>query len=81
MKHVEVYRLHENSFREKEYLSVTWRDGTLTVRYARHERPDGNKFYAEEWKVRFPEPLVTGRSHRSANLMQALKDLEGGSTS
>jgi hypothetical protein len=35
---IQVYTRHPNSLKEREYLSVRWRDGKLTVTYVRHDR-------------------------------------------
>lgn len=75
-----VYRLHPNSLKEEESLTVRWALGRLTVTYARSERPDSDEFYIEEWVAECPKPLVTSRCHRSANLQQYLEDLERGNS-
>ena len=74
----QVYTRHPNSLKEHEYLMTMWRNGRLTVTYVRHDSPDGEEFYSEEWSVECPEPRVTKRTHRSANLQQILDDLERG---
>ncbi len=73
---IQVYTRHPNSLKEREYLSVRWRDGKLTVTYVRHDTPDSEEFYSQEWTVECREPLVTERRHPSANLQQMLDDLE-----
>ena len=75
---IQVYQLFPNSIKEKEYLRIRWNDGRLTVSYVRHESLEGDEIYAEHWSVECPEPLVTERRHKSANLLQVLGELEQG---
>ena len=62
---IDVYTRHPNSLKEHEYLRAWWRDGKLTVTYVRHDTPDGEEFYAQEWTVECREPLVTERRNRA----------------
>jgi len=75
---IQVYQLFPDSIKEKEYIRVRWNADRLTVSYVRHESRDSDEIYAEHWSVECPEPLVTARRHKSANLMQLLDELEQG---
>ena len=77
-KRLSVHRLHPNSRKEEESLTVNWANGRLTVTYARHDAPGSDDMYIEEWDVECSEPRETRRRHRSADLQQELDDLERG---
>lgn len=63
----EVHELHPNSLKEAQFLSFMWKDGLLTITYARHDTPEEDgPFYVAEWQVKCPEPkLVREQRHRS----------------
>ena len=77
-KRLSVHRLHPNSRKEEESLTVNWANGRLTVTYARHDAPGSDDMYIEEWDVECSEPRETRRRRRSADLQQELDDLERG---
>ena len=77
-KSLSVRRLHPNSLKEEESLTVSWANGRLTVIYAWHDSPGSDDMYLEEWDVECSEPRETRRRHRSANLQQELDDLRRG---
>src|SRR4030095_10369970 len=75
-KRLSVQRLHPNSLKEEELLTVKWANGRLTVTYARHDFPGSDEMLLETWDAECSEPRETRRRHRSGNLQQELDDLE-----
>jgi hypothetical protein len=73
-KRLSVHRLHPNSLKEEESLTVNWANGQLTVTYARHDSPGSDEMFLETWDAECSEPRETRRRHRSGNLRQELDD-------
>src|SRR5215831_7512464 len=54
-KRLSVHRLHPNSQKEEESLTVNWANGRLTVTYARHDFPGSDEMFLETWDARSEE--------------------------
>ena len=77
-KRLSVHRLHPNSLKEEELLTVKWANGRLTVIYARHDSPGSDDVFLETWDAECSEPRETRRRQHSGNLQQELDNLERG---
>ena len=77
-KRLSVRRLHPNSLKEEELLTVKWANGRLTVIYARHDSPGSDDVFLETWDAKCSEPRETRRRQHSDNLQQELDKLERG---
>ena len=77
-KRLSVNRLHPNSLKEEELLTVNWANGRLTVIYARHDSPGSHDVFLETWDAECSEPRETRRRQHSGNLQQELDNLERG---
>lgn len=77
-KRLSVHRLHPNSLKEEESLTVNWANGRLTVTYARHDSPGSDEVFVETWDAECSEPRETRRRHRSGSLQQGLDDSKRG---
>jgi hypothetical protein len=77
-KRLSVRRLHPNSLKEEELLTVKWANGRLTVIYARHDSPGSDDVFLETWDAKCSEPRETRRRQHSDNLQQELDNLERG---
>ena len=77
-KRLSVHRLHPNSLKEEEFLTVKWANGRLTVIYARHDSPGSDDVFLETWDAKCSEPRETRRRQHSDNLQQELDNLERG---
>ena len=77
-KRLRVHRLHPNSLKEEESLTVKWANGRLTVIYARHDSPGSNDVFLETWDAECSEPRETRRRQHSGSLQQELDNLERG---
>ena len=77
-KRLSVHRLHANSLKEEELLTVKWANGRLTVIYARHDSPGSDDVFLETWDAKCSEPRETRRRQHSGNLQQELDNLERG---
>jgi len=77
-KRLSVRRLHPNSLKEEELLTVKWANGRLTVIYARHDSPGSDDVFLETWDAKCSKPRETRRRQHSDNLQQELDSLERG---
>ena len=77
-KRLSVHRLHPNSLKEEESLTVKWANGRLTVIYARHDSPGSDDVFLGTWDAECSEPRETRRRRHSGNLQQELDNLERG---
>ena len=77
-KRLSVHRVHPNSLKEEESLTVKWANGRLTVIYARHDSPGSTDVFLETWDAKCSEPRETRRRQHSDNLQQELDNLERG---
>ncbi|SRR5262245_61550654 len=77
-KRLSVHRLHPNSLKEEESLTVNWANGRLTVTYARHDSPGSDEMFLETWDAECSEPRETRRRHRSGDVQQQLDDSKQG---
>jgi len=77
-KRLSVRRLHPNSLKEEELLTVKWANGRLTVIYARHDSPGSDDVFLETWDAKCSEPRETRRRQHSGDLQQELDNLERG---
>ena len=77
-KRLSMRRLHPNSLKEEELLTVKWANGRLTVIYARHDSPGSDDVFLETWDAKCSEPRETRRRQHSDNLQQELDNLERG---
>ena len=68
-KTLSVHRLHPNSLKEEESLTVKWANGRLTVIYARHDSPGSDDVFLETWDAECSEPRETRRRGMSRPLL------------
>ena len=73
---LQVSRPDPSSFKDAEFLKVTWKEGTLKVTYVRPPEPGETGLYRQTWEAKCDKPLVTESRHPSANLMSDLDELE-----
>src|SRR5215510_5340403 len=60
-KRLSVRRLHPNSLKEEELLTVKWANGRLTMIYPRHNSPVSDDVFLETWDAKCSEPRETRR--------------------
>jgi len=77
-KRLSVRRLHPNSLKEEELLTVKWANERLTVIYARHDSPGSDDVFLETWDAKCSEPRETRRRQHSGSLQKELDNLERG---
>ena len=77
-KRLSVHRIHPNSLKEEELLTVKWANERLTVIYARHDSPGSDDVFLETWDAKCSEPRETRRRQHSGSLQKELDNLERG---
>jgi hypothetical protein len=73
---LQVARPDPNSFKDAEFLKVSWKEGKLKVTYIRLPEPGETGPYREIWEAICDKPVVTPTHYPSANLMSDLEELE-----